>query len=68
MTTKKSRAELNDEYGKIIVGQPLSVWSALNKAVERDTSILNTVMHAKSPYEARIEDEESSLAKDTAKN
>ena len=42
---------VNDQYGRRIVDQSLSVWSALNKAVEREFfSIL--VMRVKSPSEA----------------
>lgn len=47
ITTKKSRLELNQIYGKRIVDQSLSVWSALNKAVEKDRIILDMVMSAK---------------------
>lgn len=52
MTTKKSREELNQEYGRRLVDQSLSLWSALNKAVEKDSLFLNLVMRAKSPSEA----------------
>ena len=54
MTTKKSRAELGREYGQIIVGDSLCVWAALTRAVERDRSILDIVMNAKSPSQAWV--------------
>lgn len=48
------------------------MWDALNKEVERDASISNMIMRAKSPSKARtvlnsmIENEDSSMAKDRA--
>lgn len=72
MTRKKSPAEVNDKYGKNIVDQSLSVWSALNKAVKRDASISNMVMRVKSPpgawtsLNSMMEDEDRSLVKGNA--
>jgi len=37
--TEKSRAVLTHEYGKRVVDQSLSVWSTINKSVERDVMI-----------------------------
>ena len=51
---KKSRAELDREYGKIIVSDSVCVWAALTMAVERDSSISDIVMNAKSPSQAWI--------------
>ena len=74
MTTKKSRAELNREYGQTIVGDSLCMWGALNKAVGRDRSISDIVMNAKSPSQAwtiltsMVEDQHSTHAKENAEN
>lgn len=74
MTTKKSRAELLSEYGKRIGDRYLGVRSALNKAVERDVTILDAVVRDKSPSEAltvlnrMVEDENSDFAKNNTQN
>ena len=52
MTSKKSRSELEIEYGRRDVEQPLVVWSALTKAVEKDKTIADVVVGAKAPSEA----------------
>ena len=52
MTTKKSRSELEVEYGRRNVEQLLVVWSALMKAVEKDKTIADIVAEAKAPSEA----------------
>ena len=54
MTTKNSRPELDREYGQKIVSDSLCVWAALTKAVERDRSISDIVVNAKSPSQAWI--------------
>ena len=52
MTTKKSRSELEVEYGRRNVEQSLLVWSTLTKAVEEDKTIAEIVVEAKAPSEA----------------
>ena len=52
MTTKKSRTELEVEYGRWNVEQSLVVWSALTKAVEKDKAIADIVVGGKAPSEA----------------
>ena len=49
MTTEKSRAELEVEYGRQNVEQSLVIWSALTKAVEKDKAIADIVVGAKAP-------------------
>ena len=49
MTAKKSRRELEMEYGRRIVEQSLIVWRALTKAVENDKNIADIVVEAKAP-------------------
>ena len=39
MTTQKSRNELYDRYGRDIVDKSVTAWNAVNKAVEKDSSI-----------------------------
>ena len=52
MTTKKSRTELEVEYGRRNVEQTLVVWSALTKAVEKDKNIADIVVGVKTRSEA----------------
>ena len=52
MTSKKSRSELEIEYGRRDVEQSLVVWSALTKAVEKDKTIADIVVGAKAHSEA----------------
>ena len=52
MTGGKSRGKLEIEYGKQIVAQSLTVWNGLTKAVEKDKTIADIVVRAKSPSEA----------------
>ena len=74
LTTKKSRVELNQEYGRTIVDKSLCVWAALSKAVERDRSTSEMVMSAKAPSQAwillisMVEDENSIHARENAEN
>ena len=49
MTTKKSRSELEVEYGRRNVEQSLVVWSALTKAVGKDKTIADIVVEVKAP-------------------
>ena len=49
MTSKKSRSELEVEYGRQNVEQSLGVWSALTKAVGKDKTIADIVVEAKAP-------------------
>ena len=49
MTTKKSRSELEVDYGRRNVEQSLVVWSALTKAVGKDKTIADIVVEAKAP-------------------
>ena len=74
MTTKKSRSELEVEYGRN-VEQSLVVWSALTKAVEKDKTIADIVVGDKAPSEAwkisnsMVEDDSSERSrKQTKKN
>ena len=52
MTTEKSRAELEVEYGRRNVEQSLVIWSALTKAIEKDKAIADIDAGAKAPSEA----------------
>ena len=73
MTSKKSRSELEREYGSRDVEQSLVVWSALTKAVEKDKTIADIVVGAKAPSEAwrilnsMVEDDNSDRARELAK-
>ena len=73
MTTQKSQNELYDQYGRDIVDKSLTVWNALNKAVERDRSISTMVMRAKTPSDAwtllkgMVESDDSDIACESAK-
>ena len=73
MTTQKSRNELYEQYGRDIVDKSLTAWNALNKAVERDSSISSTVMRAKSPSDTwtllkgMVESDDSDIACESAK-
>ena len=73
MTSKKSRSELEREYGRRDVEQSLVVWSALTKAVEKDKTIADIVVGAKAPSEAwkilnsMFEDDNSDRARELAK-
>ena len=73
MTSKKSRSELEIEYGRRDVEQSLVVWSALTKFVEKDTTIANIVVGAKAPSEAwkilnsMVENDNSDIARELAK-
>ena len=51
MPGNDSRRELEREYGRQIVIQSLTVWSALTKAVEKDNAIADIVAGAKAPSE-----------------
>ena len=72
MTTQKSRNELYEEYGRDLV-KSLTAWNALNKALERDSSLSNTVIRAKSPSDAwmflksMVEIDDSDTARESAK-
>ena len=74
MTGDSSRIELEKEYGRHIVAQPLTVKNGLTKAVEKDKTIADIVVRAKAPSEAwkilksMVEDESSKRAKEQAKN
>jgi len=73
MTTQKSRNELYEQYGRDIVDKSLTAWNALNKAVERDSSISTMVMRTKPPSEAStllrsmVESGDSDIACESAK-
>ena len=73
LTGDKSRRELEIEYGRQIVAQPLTVWNGLTKAVEKDKSIADIVVRAKAPSEAwkilksMVEDDSSDRAQEQAK-
>ena len=73
MTSKKSRSELEIEYGRRDVEQPLVVWSAQTKAVEKEKTIADIVVGAKAPSEARkiqdsmVEDDNSHRAGELVK-
>ena len=73
MTSKKSRSELEIEYSRRDVEQSLVVWSALTKVVEKDTTIANIVVGAKTPSEAwkilnsMVEKDNSDKARELAK-
>ena len=74
MASKKSRSELEIEYGRRDdVEQSLVVWSALTKAVEKDKTIADIVVGAKAPSEAwkilnsMVEDDNSDRARELAK-
>ena len=73
MTSKKSRSELEIEYGRRDVEQSLVVWSAVTKAVEKDKTIADIVVGAKAPSEAwkilnsMVEDDNSNRTRELAK-
>ena len=73
MTSKKSRSELEIEYGRWDVEQSLVVWSALTKVTEKDTTTANIVVGAKAPSEAwkilnsMVEKDNSDKARELAK-
>ena len=73
MTTKKSRAGFEVEYGRRNVKQSLVVWSALTKAVEKHKAIADVVVGVKAPSQAwkildsMVEDDSSERARDQAK-
>ena len=73
MTSKKSRSELEREYGRRDVEQSLVVWSALTKAVEKDKTITDIIVGVKAPSEAwkilnsMVEDDNSDRARELAK-
>ena len=73
MTSKKSRSELEKEYGRRGVEQTLVVWRALTKAVERYKMIADIVVGAKAPSEAwnilnsMVDDDNSDRARELAK-
>ena len=73
MTSKKSRSELEGEYGRRDVERSLVVWSALTKAVEKDKTIADIVVGAKATSEAwkilkgMVEDDNSDRARELAK-
>ena len=47
MTGDNLRRELEREYGRQIVTQPLTIWNALTKAVEKGKTIADIVVGAK---------------------
>ena len=70
MTGKKSRTELKREYGRRIMDQSLTVWSALTKATEKDKITAGNVVWGKVPsseawkiLSSRINDEDSKRAR-----
>ena len=73
LTGDKSRRELEREYGRQIVAQPLTVWNGLTKAVEKDKWVAEIVVRVKAPSEAwkilksMVEDDNSDRAKEQAK-
>ena len=73
MTPKKSRSELEGEYGRRDVERSLVVWSALTKAVEKYKTIADIVVVAKAPSEAweilnsMVEGDNSDRAREMAK-
>ena len=73
VTSKKSRSELEGEYGRRDVERSLVVRSALTKAVEKDKTIADIVVGAKAPSEAweilnsMVEDDNSDRAREMAK-
>ena len=73
MTSKKSRSELEIEYGRRDVEQSLVVWSALTKPVGKDKTIADIVVEAKAPLEtwkllnSMVEDDSSDKARELAK-
>ena len=77
MTSKKSRSELEGEYGRRDVERSLVVWSALTKAAEKDKTISDIVVGAKAPSKApseawkilnsMVEDDNSDRARELAK-
>ena len=65
MTGKKFRRELEQEYGRRIEEQSLTVWCALTKAKDKYTIIADIVAGAEAPLEAwnilkRIVDDDGS--------
>ena len=73
MASKKSRSELEKEYGRRGVEQTLVVWSALTKAVKKYKMIADIVVGAQAPSEAwnnmnsMVEDDNSGRARELAK-
>ena len=73
MKAKKSRRELEGEYGRPSVEQSLTVSSAITKAVEKDNIITGIVVGAKAPSEAwkilssMIDSKDSERAREHAK-
>ena len=73
MTSKKSRSELEGEYGRRDVERSLVAWSALTKAAEKDKTIADIAVAAKAPPEAwkilnsMVEDDNSDRAREMAK-
>ena len=73
MTSKKSRSELEGEYGRRDVERSLVVWGALTNAVEKNKTIADIVVGAKAPSEAwkilnsKVEDYNSDRAREMAK-
>ena len=73
MTTQESRTELEIEYGRQNVEQSLVVWSAMTNAFEKDRTIADIDVGAKTPSEAweiltnMVEDDSSKRAKEQAK-
>ena len=73
MTSKKSRSELEEDYGRREVERPTVVWSALTKAVEKDKTIADIVVGAKAPSEAwkvlnsMVEDDNSDRTRELVK-
>ena len=73
MISKKSRSELEGEYGRRDVEWSLVVWSTLTKAVKKDKAIADIVVGAKAPSEAwkilnsMVEDGNSDRARELVK-
>ena len=73
LTGDKSRREMEIEYGRQIVAQPLTVWNGLTKAVKKDKSVAEIVVRAKAPSEvwkilkSMVGDDSSDRAKEQAK-
>ena len=72
MTSKKSRSELEGEYGRR--EQSLVVWSALTKAVEKGKTIADIVVGTKAPsseawkiLNSMVKDDNSDRARELAK-
>lgn len=54
VTPQKSRNELFEQYRSDMVDKSLTVWNALNEAIDRDSTTSPMVMRVKSPSTAWV--------------